>query len=442
MRPLRQKDPSEVCAIAERGFTFDQRVLTGLIVVLGALPFLLGDQQMSLVSIEEIGVNSPEGDVVKQMVLVGLYAASGMLLIKRTRILESLGALGAPLLALLALCLLSVAWAEMPSVVFRRSVALAGTFAVGLYAGMRLDEREMLQVLVRSTWILLLASLVVAAVFPASGWDPEGRLRGVTSHKNGLGAIAALGLLALAANLYDAQRRKAPVARAGFAALCLASLVLSDSASPLPVLAFALLVLVATQAASPRGLLPSLMLVGAMVVAILVPLMATDLGALAALFGRDADFSGRTLVWLFSLEMLQRELALGWGYGGFWNGEAGMLFLRWAHFAVVHAHNGFLQLALDTGLAGMLLFTAALLSFLSRSRALLKTDAAYGYGFAFAFVAFYLAGNVTESRLLMGNQLLTMLFVSVVVRANLRFRHLSASAARKMAAPLSAQRAK
>ena len=47
------------------------------------------------------------------------------------------------------------------------------------------------------------------------------------------------------------------------------------------------------------------------------------------------------------------------------------------------AYLGFLQLALDTGLAGLLLFTAALLSFTSRARALLKTDPGYGQGFAF-----------------------------------------------------------
>lgn len=419
-------------------FTLDQHFLTALIVVMGALPFLLGDQPMSLVSIEESGVNSTEGDVVKQLVLACLYAASGLLLIKRTRLSKSLPAIGAPLLVLLALCMLSVTWAELPSVVFRRSVALAGTFAVGLYAGMCLDERQIVQVLIRSTWVLLLASFVIAAVWPEAGLDPEGRLRGVTAHKNALGVMAAMGLLALAASLADPQREQGAVSRLGFLALCVASLVLSDSATPVPVLGFALLVLVIARAASPRSAVPSLLLLAATAVAILVPFFAAELGAIAALFGRNDDFSGRTFVWAYSIELLQHHLVLGWGFGGFWNGEAALVFLRWAHFPVTHAHNGFLQLGLDAGVAGLVLFVAALLSFASRARELLKTDLAYGHWFVFAYAAFYLAGNVTESRLLAGNQALTMLFVFVVVRTNIRFKECSTSTATDTAAPLAA----
>lgn len=435
-----QEGGADVNTKTNASFTFDQHVLTWLIVVICALPFLLGDQQMSLTSVEESGVNSTEGDVVKQIVLVGLYAASALLLVKRVRISQGLAALGAPLLMLLALSLLSVAWAELPSVVLRRSVALVGTFAVGLYAGMRLDERQVLRVVIRSTWIVLLASFAVAAVFPAAGLDPEGRFRGVLAHKNGMGAIAALGLLAVASSLYDPQRPRAPLTQLGFVAVCILSLVLSDSASPIPVLAFGIVALIVAHASSPRSLAPSLLLITTLAVGILVPLFAADLGAIAALLGRDPDFSGRTHVWVFSLELLQRRLVFGWGFGGFWHGEAGMAFLRWAYYPVVHAHNGFLQLALDIGLAGLLLFASALLTFTSRARELLKTDPAYGYGLTFAYAAFFLAANISETRLLVGNQPFTMLFVFIIVRANLRSRQRSTSTVGDRSAPIPAQR--
>lgn len=394
--------------------------MAGLVVIVCALPYFLGAQQSSLVSLEESGIAAPEGDLAKQLVLAAVYAGVTYLLARRTSVAQALRALGTPLCILLALCFVSALWAELPGVAFRRSVALAGTCVVGLYAGTHLDERELAQALIRSIFIVLVLSFMVALAFPASGLDPEGRLRGVTAHKNGLGSLAALGLLAVAATWNDHPVRGPGrrLAQLGFIACCLAALVLSDSATPIPALAFGLLVLFLARWPWTRSTLPALLILTVFVIGVLTPLLAAQLGGIATLLGRDADFSGRILVWLFSLELIQTRPLLGFGYGAFWNGESALAFFHWSRFPVVNAHNGFLQLTLDTGLAGLLLLASALLAFVSRAREAIVAEPGSGAAFAFACVAFLLAGNITEARLMVGNDPFTMLFVFVLVRCN------------------------
>jgi O-antigen ligase len=80
--------------------------------------------------------------------------------------------------------------------------------------------------------------------------------------------------------------------------------------------------------------------------------------------GKDTTFSGRTIIWPKLLDMLAGNWMTGFGFGAFWvNGTITKLetslYFGWV---VNHAHNGFLELILDTGIIGLILFIASFIN--------------------------------------------------------------------------------
>ena len=77
-----------------------------------------------------------------------------------------------------------------------------------------------------------------------------------------------------------------------------------------------------------------------------------------ALLGRDATLSGRTGLWDAVLAAISMKPLLGYGYESFWNGLAGpsASVVAAVHWIPPHAHNGFLDLWLDLGALGLLIF--------------------------------------------------------------------------------------
>ena len=72
----------------------------------------------------------------------------------------------------------------------------------------------------------------------------------------------------------------------------------------------------------------------------------------------DASFTGRTDIWKFALDHLAARPITGYGFGAFW-GTDQIVFgpnesMNWAT-AATDAHNGYLNIAITTGLPGLLL---------------------------------------------------------------------------------------
>lgn len=399
--------------LAERYF------LAAILVVLSALPFLLGTQPHSLVPNEEAVLN--EGDPTKQLTLVLMYATVGAVLVHRNRFAEIMH-LGVPFILLVILCFASTLWSDVPFLAFRRSVALVGTVIVGLYAALRFDILDLVRVMCRAVAIVLIASFLLAAVDSSLGLDPEGRLRGVFAHKNGLGVFAALGLLMLAARPVQAFTKTAWILHSALAGGCVLALAMAQSISPLPPLCIGLALLIwLRRSNSGSHWVVGPVLTACCMVGLVLPFWVNDLGMLATMLGRDADYSGRDRAWEFSIELFKRNPWLGYGYGTIWDGPAGTLFLRWAHFSTPHAHNGYLQMALDTGSIGLTLLLCAVVVMTVRALRLRSSEQARML-LPIAFLGLYLLYNATEAYLWTQNELLTVLIVFFVARTNLMYR--------------------
>ena len=431
-------------AAAGRSSAIEEYLVVAALAALVAMPYLLGMQPVTNGSAEEMGIPyyDGDGDVATQMVLAALYAGFGVALLWKVR-WQSLLALGAPLILLVGWCMASALWSDLPSLTLRRVAALDGPVVIGMYAGLRFSFEDLCRIFCRLVAVVLLASVLAGVVTPSLIWDAEGRLRGVLSHKNTFSAFVGFGLVTIMARIASTGWRSGYVFELVTAAGCLIGLVLALSASPLPTIAFALLALLWVRKCRSSAANWSLALVLALVclAGLVTPFIGNQLGGLANALGRDADFSGRTLVWEFGVDLWSRDPLLGFGYGVFWQGEAGALFLRWSRFAVPHAHNGWLQLALDAGGIGVVLFLCGLATTLFRATRLLNAGELARMSWPMAFIAFYLISNVVETQLWEGNNLLTALFVAVVVRTNLLAKTIAEPQVRRRGMPLHAERA-
>jgi O-antigen ligase len=124
-------------------------------------------------------------------------------------------------------------------------------------------------------------------------------------------------------------------------------------------------------------------------------------------FGRDMTLTGRTELWELSLEKIMEQPLLGYGYTGFWRRMAGdsaeiLLELGWE---VPHSHNGLVDLTLDLGLVGLLLFLAGY--FITGWRAVrwIRFNNNAVDIWPLAYLAFLFLANLTESSLLRQNSL-------------------------------------
>jgi O-antigen ligase len=90
--------------------------------------------------------------------------------------------------------------------------------------------------------------------------------------------------------------------------------------------------------------------------------MSDGLAEVAKLLPLDSSFTGRTDIWAFALESVQKRLPTGYGFAAFW-GSSSVRDLpegkEWAAFAS-HSHNGYLDTTLAMGLPGLALLIAAL----------------------------------------------------------------------------------
>jgi exopolysaccharide production protein ExoQ len=405
-------------AAAVRGRDHLARLLAGaeyafavvaLLVVTEAVLPLFGDGGA--------GADDPvESGPVRLAALAAVYAGTALLAaLHGRRVLVA--ALRQPLIpALVALAFVSAAWSAAPGLTLKRSLALAATTLLGLWLGARYSPRALMSLVAAALGLAAALSLGAGLLLPEVGLDHrfDGAWRGVFGHKNGMGKAMVLAAVLFA--LLAREARGAARLRM-FAAFILAAalVLLSRSTSALVALAAMLALLPLIRAAHRRS---PLVLLGPLAAACVAAVVVGGTGArtesVFAAFGKDATLTGRTELWEAVLGSIGQRTALGYGYGGFWHtaAESESLFaaIGWRAW---HAHNAFLDLWLNLGLVGLVLFVAALAWTLARAVRAVRIAPDAQHAWPLALLAFLLLTNLTESRLVEANNVYWVLLCAV-----------------------------
>lgn len=374
------------------------------------------------------------GDRRFEFVLVLLYFA--ILLIGAAHLKRTvLSGLHTPaLMVLLLLACVSCMWAQLPGLVLRRTIGLAGATLFGLVLASRLDFADQLALLRRVARIVTTltfaawaagffvgSNLVSGESTTINGYQvpiEAGAWRGIFVHKNDLGAMMALAVL-VEWHL-PTYTTFSKVERALWLSAYTLLLFLSHSVTALVSVGLAILLMFTfkTFRHQYRVIVPVLLLV-AIFSGTLIALNATSVtGAL----GRSEDLSGRADLWHWVVVMILERPFLGYGFSGFWKGASDQSAFIESRigWSPVYAHNGYLEILLSLGIAGLLLFLWFAGTGIRRAVVRAKTAETVHDLWPLAFLTYFLIHNLGECTIVWQNSLEWAICVATVVGADPR----------------------
>ena len=327
--------------------------------VAGAIPGIAPNQANEMTGAAATRLQTIVG-IGSQLLVNGLIA---LLLLRHHRALIREKALLRWSSALALWAVVSILWSQDALLTTRRALPLALAAAFGMFLALRLPQRRLLVLL--QTCFLLLAcwSAVLALGFPSIGLDAStghlGDWQGVFTQKNACGRAMVFAI----ASVLACGRLSA--ARALLLLLFTSELILSGSRGAwlLGGILFAALLAFQVSCRFDRATRTALLAFTAVAASAAAVLAVLDFGGLATLLGRDPTLTGRTAIWSQVWLSILHRPALGYGFSAFWHGAQGA---SWSivvalKFVLFHAHNGFLEIWLELGAAGLLLFTLGFL---------------------------------------------------------------------------------
>ncbi len=320
------------------------------------------------------------------------------------------------LLLLVALAGFSILWSENIATSVDLFRALVRTTLLGAYIAARYSPREQMWLLFWMGSIVLTLSLAVGLAI-----QPSGPWMGIYIHKN----YTARAMIAIAITFLLATfdiRRYRWATMTGFC-LAVALLLLSQGKTGLSVFLMSLSFVpfyenIVKQHYRLRIVIFMISLMLCSCIAILI------LGNLETILvdwmGKSLEFNGRTPIWTRVISKIWERPLLGYGFQGFWSSEEGFEAVRglWmesflAEGAGGHAHNGYLDLLLNLGLVGMLLFIINLIGILKRLFSLLFITQKIEYFWMLQLIFISQLYQMGEVMIILTNNYLWAFYVSI-----------------------------
>ncbi len=259
-------------------------------------------------------------------------------------------------------CLISPIWAVEPVTALKLALYLILTLMICFHAAAVLSARQVMYAVVLATGFVGLLSLIVGL----TGGDIT---RGVFVQKNAMGkSMIMLWTAAVAVALDPGATRRIRWASTGIAGVAFFLGVASESAT-------AVLLMLATGALlmfgsiimmgginrpSRLGLFFFLTAIVFFSVAVVLPTFQADpVEMVLEQFGKDSTLTGRTGLWAYAEEQIEKAPILGVGAGGFWRYQASPLVQMiyeeyhkgaWDQF---NFHNSYFEIWVHQGLIGL-----------------------------------------------------------------------------------------
>jgi len=343
------------------------------------------------------------GWVVFGTVAVAMAAAS-VVILAQARKRWSIGGLPYPFVVFMALATVSLAWSQYPSATALGLLTTWLTVLGALALAIGFSWSELLAGLARVLKILIAASLlfelIVATIVrgPILPWtaQPEvavpgydtipkmlywsrnelfetfddGRIQGLVGNANHLGFLALLGLIAFSVQWATGSvSRRWSITWIAVAALTLfftRSGTVTVALVAVAITALALILIRSRRTAAARRWLAVtfIALAGA---GIIVGFALRD--SVFGLLGKSSDLTGRAEIWRTVIDLAQQHPGFGWGWVSFW--------MPWAEpfkglvirngVVQVQAHDTWLDLWLQLGIVGVIVFAALVASTLLRA---------------------------------------------------------------------------
>lgn len=263
-----------------------------------------------------------------------------------------------PVWSIICLLFLSTLWSVEPSTTLGSASLSSIAILQGYAIGSRTSAVTLVKVLSVCFTAVCLASALYELYNPISarmaGYYEVGTLKGLVGHRNYLGYVAMLTVLFVTTALVQGIYKK----WAMMLCLGLAFYVLfrtqSQTALVLTVLGFATILTLQLLQRMQKKVRPVVLSMVLLVTTLGAVFVGTDLGQVFSFLQRDQSLTGRTGIWQVASETIAHQPILGYGWGAVWTetSSIGASMRSTLGFDVAHAHNGYLDVALQVGIVG------------------------------------------------------------------------------------------
>jgi O-antigen ligase len=408
-------------AAARAGWVVDQQFLwlvTILFVVGYSLPSLPSGLVFPSQQRLELADDPLSGGGVSFLEMwLPIISLSSWVVLRRYRLLIAiLPSINQMLLLLLTWILLTSLWAPHPAATMRQAFSIIGVTVLSLaFVLASWHRKRFMGLLLPVTTALLVASLFVGLFVPAIGIQPEdafelaGSWRGISYQKNGLGQLAAVGAILWAHVCVTGSSTRPRLAYAGLG-LSFLLIILSRSSTSLAlsIISIGVMVLVLRPPVRFNGRGGQIWLGFGVVVLASMLLYLMFIGTLsydaiatpvASIFGKDATFSGRTLIWTELFSQIGKHPLLGIGFNSFWGASPdspSAETIRRLQWRAPSGHNGYIDMINEIGLIGFVIFIGFLVFHFGALKRLAKFDRP-AYGLHLTLIVYVILANLTET---------------------------------------------
>lgn len=358
------------------------------------------------------------GSRFMEILWVAVYGVVVFRLIPQSRLIITMVRANKFLLLLVLLAVSSTMWSGDPGLTLRRTIALVATTLIAIDFAVRYSVRDQLRLLCIVLGLVvslgIVAELFFRGLIPGADYD-SAAWHGLWSAKNEFGRIVVLAAVAVFSRSRRSLRDFALIGC--LALLAFGLIVLAHSIGSLVILVAMLLLFRVFPALRWRPkILAKTGLAAALVVLPVSYLLFQNLDKVTAIFGRDASLTGRVDIWQLVLPSIEKSPILGYGYSAFWlpdsqTAERIREELNWA--GAPHAHNGFIDMALGLGFAGLLLLLASYLVAARRAIERFHQSAEREAMWPLVYLSFFLLYQFTEGSLVAENNIYWILYVAV-----------------------------
>jgi exopolysaccharide production protein ExoQ len=360
------------------------------------------------------GESMEKGSEIDRVFLSVILFLSLLILIKRHFKWSNVVRQNAWLMLLIGYMFISILWSDIPFVSFKRWTKQLIALVISFLIATEPEPRQAIQsILRRIIYVLIPFSYILIHYFPEHGreynrWSGELMWLGVTTQKNSLGLFCLFAAFFLIWSFIRRRQGKDPPATRYQtpieAFILIVTLWLmggpqhnfSYSATTNVAFSIGLSALIGLSWMKKHGIaIGSKALIVIVAFSVFYGTVTPFAGKLSVVdisstFGRDETLSGRSEIWAELIPLAMKRPILGHGFGGFWTTEASQ------KARISAAHNGYLDIVLDLGFIGYILFFMFLLSCCQKARREMTTDSDWGICF-FCYLLMAVVHNIAES---------------------------------------------
>jgi exopolysaccharide production protein ExoQ len=336
-----------------------------LLIFVSLTPFAVRDTTDTAVGAANV---EAAGSAIRQLCYLLVFGTITISAFAK-RGINAIGAIPLSFAILLGWCALSSIWATDPDVSFRRAIleimvvlsAFLSVDTVGPTRALKLFMYVLAGILIMN-WLSI--PLTAQAIHQPGDIEPDvvGDWRGLYFHKNIAGAVCALSVMVF---LYYAIAEKKWLLYGGLALGALGFLVMTKSKSSMGLLPIALFAAALYRWAWRRDIDRVILVIASVLVTIgLAVLFIANYDLIVSMLADPEQFTGRAEIWQGEVAYIRDHLFIGSGFGTFADtGTTSPIhdYVGGWVSTVAQGHNGYLELAVTTGLTGFIIGMIAMI---------------------------------------------------------------------------------